>query len=278
MRRHMHIVISITLILVLIVLLFAVAKPLRRIDGSVKLVEGIKNGDIVSIREILQKQPPAVNSPATYVPKGLYVLLTDHRVPYPLIEACYTDNIEIVKLLVEAGANVNCYNGTTPLSAVYRNKKENWYEISQYLIENGASLDYITSNSGEASAVFYDIVQMRSRKGSPNDEEEVTAAFRFALDCCNHSKINWMRVLQHSTTNDRVEIVKLLLDEGYCDVNNTSLGMTALMFAARDSTPEMVQLLLDYGADKSIKSTDGKTAYDYAVQSNSEDVMAILEN
>ena len=276
MRRHTYIVTVIALIVVVIVLLVAFAKPLGRIYGSVKIVEAIKKGDIAEIRKILQKEPSAVNSPATYAPKGLYVLLTDRHVPYPLIEACYTDNIEIVKLLVEAGADVNCYNGTTPLSVVYRSKKEDWYEISQYLIENGASLDYITSNSGETSAAFYDIVQ-RNGKGALDEEEEVATAFRFALDYCDRSKINWMCVLQHSITNDRVEIVKLLLDEGYCDFNNTSVGMTALMFAARDSTPEMVQLLLGYGADKSILSYQGKTAYDYAVEQGFIELAEVLK-
>ena len=73
-------------------------------------------------------------------------------------------------------------------------------------------------------------------------------------------------MLQCSVSNDRIEIVTLLLDKEYCDVNDTSVGMTAIMFAARDSTLEMVQLLLDYGADKSIKDDDGMTAYDYAVK------------
>lgn len=277
MKRHIYIVTVIASIVVAIVLLAAFAKPLGRIYSSVGIVEAIKRGNIAEIRKISKKEPSAVNSPATYIPKGLYVLLTDHNVPYPLIEACYTDNIEIVKMLVEVGADVNCYNGTTPLSVVYRGKKENWYEISQYLIENGANLDYTTSNSGEAPAVFCDIVQ-RSGKGSQNDEEEVAAAFRFALDHCDRSKINWMRVLQHSTTNDRIEIVKLLLDEKYCDVNDNSVGMTALMFAARDSTPEMIQLLLDYGADKNCKSTEGKTAYDYAVEFDRKDNIPLLEN
>lgn len=53
--------------------------------------------------------------------------------------------------------------------------------------------------------------------------------------------------------------------------------MTALMFAARDSTQEMVQLLLCYGADKSCKSSNGKTAYDYAVQSNNKEIIAMLK-
>lgn len=53
--------------------------------------------------------------------------------------------------------------------------------------------------------------------------------------------------------------------------------MTALMFAARDSTPEMVQLLLDYGADKSMKCSDGKTAYDYAVEFGKEQIAELLK-
>ena len=274
MRRRMYIF---TLIVVAFVVLFASVKHLGRVDSSVKIVEGIKKGDIVGVSQILQKEPSAVNLPASFVPKGLYVLLTDHHVPYPLIEACYTDNIDIVKLLVEAGANVNCYNGTTPLSVVYQSKKDNWYEISQYLIRNGASLDYKTSNSGGYSAIFYDIVQERREKGYPNDEENVSVAFNYALKNSDHSNVNWMRVLQHSVSNDRIEIVKILLEQEYCNVNDTSVGMTALMFAARDSTPEMVQLLLDYGAEKSYTSPDGRTAYEYALEQKNADNASILE-
>lgn len=85
-----------------------------------------------------------------------------------------------------------------------------------------------------------------------------------------------MRVLQHSVSNDRITIVKFLLDEGYCDVNDNSIGMTALMFAARDSDAAMVQLLLDYGADKSVVD-DGKTAYDYAAEDDEKEIMELLK-
>ena len=111
----------------------------------------------------------------------------------------------------------------------------------------------------------------------PDNKEEVIKAFNYALENVNHNKVNWMRVLQHSVSNDRIEIVKLLLEQEYCTVNDTSVGITALMFAARDSTPEMVKLLLDYGADKSIKSTDGKTAYDYAVERGFVELAEIIK-
>ena len=165
----------------------------------------------------------------------------------------------------------------------YSAKVDNWYEISQLLLQNGASLDYTTEYSVGRFSVLQDIVQVRGGAALPGyipeSKEEVMKAFNYALEKCDHNKVNWMRVLKASVTNDRIEIVQLLLEQEYCTVNDTSIGMTALMFAARDSTPEMVKLLLEYGADKSIKSTDdGKTAYDYAVQFNNKDVIALLEN
>ena len=148
------------------------------------------------------------------------------------------------------------------------------------LIKEGASLNYTTEYTGEKIAVFEDIVHSppgASLSGYEADNEEVIKAFNYALENCDHNNVNWMRVLQHSVSNDRIEIVKLLLDQKYCDVNDMSVGKTALMFASRDSTLEMVQLLLDYGADKSIKTTDGKTAYDYAADRGFMELAEILK-
>lgn len=246
------------------------------------LIDAIRNEDCGVVEEILAKRPTCVNAPHSMIPIGLYTLITERRMDYPLIEACATGNVEIINALIELGADVNLNNGLTPLYVIYSSKTDNWYEISQILIKNGASLNYTTEYSGGKSSVLQDIVQVRSGSAlpgyKPESKEEVYKAFNYALENCDHNNVNWMRVLQHSVSNDRIEIVKLLLDQEYCTVNDTSVGMTALMFAARDSTPEMVQLLLDYGADKNIKSTDGKTAYDYAVEFNNKDIVALLEN
>lgn len=254
---------------------------LRNYIDAKNLVEAIKNEDLYATEQIISKNPECINTYPSITSKGWHSAM-NWRVCYPLNEACGTGNIELIELLIENGADVNCNDGLTPLSITYNSKVDNWHAVSQILIENGASLDYITDYSGGKSSVLQDIVHNRpgaSLSGyEPDSKEEVIKAFNYALEKINHNNVNWMRVLQHSVSNDRIEIVKLLLDQKYCDVNDTSVGMTALMFAARDSTPEMVQVLLDYGADKSIKSSNGKTAYDYAVYTNNIEVMPMLED
>lgn len=243
------------------------------------LLNAITTENKVRVLEIVEKKPSCVNTYPTLAPIWWQSLM-DQSIEYPLGEACRMGNVEIIEVLVKNGADVNLGSRLTPLSLTYFLKPKNWYNISLYLLENGASLDYTNHNSEEN--VLTDIVGHRPgiitvEDGSENSTE-VAMAFYYAIENCDHRKINYMRVLQHSITNDRVEIVKFLLDEGYCDVNDTSVGMTALMFAARDSTQEMVQLLLDYEANKNIESSDGNTAYDYAVQSNNKEIILILEN
>jgi len=242
---------------------------------SNKLIEAIEKKDKPEIDRILEKRPSCINAPHTCIPEGMYILITEYRRNYPIIAACSTFDYEIIETLIEAGADVNLNNGVTPLSVIYASKSDNWIELSMLLIENGASLDYITEYSGGKSAVFRDIVTCYSN--ATVIPEEVVWVFNYALEHCDQSNVDWMRVLQHSVTNERFEIVRLLLDEGYCHVNDCTHGMTALMFAAWESTPEMAQLLLDYGADISVISIDGKTAYDYAVEIENEGVARLLE-
>lgn len=272
-------------IIIIVVLILAEGTLMMFLNSnyyySKKLISAISEENIIAVQQIIEEKPTCINTYPSITSKGWHSAM-NWRVCYPLNEACGTGNIELIELLIENGADVNCNDGLTPLSITYNSKVDNWYEISQLLLQNGASLDYTTEYSGGKSSVLQDIVQVRSGAAlpgyKPESKEEVIKAFNYALENVNHNNVNWMRVLQHSVSNDRIEIVKLLLEQEHCTVNDTSVGITALMFAARDSTPEMVKLLLDYGADKSIKSTDGKTAYDYAVQFNNKDIIALLEN
>ncbi|MCM1089236.1 MAG: ankyrin repeat domain-containing protein [Muribaculum sp.] len=246
-----------------------------------RLVHAIEKEDIDTVEQILEKCPSCAGTYPQIWPERIFNAICENRgTTYPLITACGMDNFEIVKILVEAGADVNCNDGRTPLSLTYCAKKEHWYQISLYLIENGVSLEYVTEYSGGRPSILEDIVFPRAGASSsdyvPDNKAEVLEAFHYAIENCDHDKANWTHVLQTCVTFDRIEIVKFLLDKEYCDVKDMSRDMTALMFAARDSNLEMTQLLLDKGADKNCKDSTGKTAYDYAVERDKDDIASLL--
>ena len=283
LKKKLIIALIIVLVPVLIWLFFYIPQ-IPDYHYSKKLVSAIREENIVEVQRLVEEKPTCINTVPTLLPKIFYSLADVPAPKYPLGEACLVGNVEIVEMMVEHGADVNLDHiskfGSTlsPLSLTYFQKPKNWYNTSLYLLENGASLDYKSHHSEDN--VLIDIVASRPGKISveegEEDNTEVVLSFHYALENCDHSKINWMRVISQSVIYDRIEIVKLLLDDGYCDVNDTSVGMTVLMFAARSSTPEMVKLLLDYGADKSIKTSDGKTAYDYAVENGKGEEMISL--
>ncbi len=248
---------------------------------SKKLVRAIRAEDLPAIERILTAAPHCVNTyPQTRTEKFLNTIVEDRGMRWPLSEACLTHNIEIVRMLLEAGADPNCNDGYPPLSIAYLGKPDRWYPTSCLLIEYGASLDYTTESSGGKSHIISNIVSVRAGSALPGyvpeNEEEVLEAFYYAMEHCDHDKVDWRWALHDSVSADRIEIVQFLLDENYCDVNDTSRGMGALQFAARDSTAEMVQLLLDRGADKTYRDCYGYTAYDYAVEKKKEDMLSLL--
>ncbi len=243
-----------------------------------KLVSAIRDQNIAAVQEILQKKPTCINTYPSIIPRRWYFT----RATFPLIEACITGNLELVTILLENGADPNCNDGYTPLSVTYTNKKRYWYAMSRTLLEHGASLNYITIYSGGKFSVLQDIVRVRAGGALPGYEpengDEVNSAFFYALENCDHQMVDWVWVMHNSVSSDRIEIVKFLLDQGYCNVNDVSTtGMSFLMFAARDSTLEMAQLLLDYGVDISVKDDDGKTAYDYAIESGHMEIAEMVK-
>lgn len=74
-----------------------------------------------------------------------------------------------------------------------------------------------------------------------------------------------------------VETVKKLIDLGE-DVNEKSLGMAPVHFAARYNKTDVLKILIKNGADLSQRCDKGWTVEKYAKISNAKDVLAILKN
>ncbi len=74
-----------------------------------------------------------------------------------------------------------------------------------------------------------------------------------------------------------VDTVKKLIELGE-DVNEKSLGMAPVHFAARYNQAEILKVLIENGANFRRRSDQGYTAKKYAEMSNATEALAVLED
>ncbi|MGP1991085.1 ankyrin repeat domain-containing protein [Zobellia laminariae] len=85
--------------------------------------------------------------------------------------------------------------------------------------------------------------------------------------------------LSLAVVNNDYETVEKFLELGSnIEAKEKTMGMTAVMYAARYNNVELVELLVSKGADLSEKSKMGMTALDYAKLSNASDVVTFLQS
>ena len=216
----------------------------------------------------------------------------------PLCSAVDSNNIDLVKLLVEAGADINVdAKGWTPLCRAVDESKT---AIVEYLIDHGAKVNY-PADYGPLQCVI-------------NNKEMTELLIAKGADV-NYSRGGWPAIMQ-TIYDERVDIMELLIRHG-ADVNITdkkgysplyhvvimydpnknlymemmklliangadvnyknSRGETALWLAACYDT-KVVQFLLEAGADINTKDNSGRTALHNAVQRNIDVVELLLTN
>jgi len=188
-----------------------------------------------------------------------------------LIKAIKENNIQIARMLIEVGANVNIQNdyGDTPL--IMATNKGGIYLV-ELLINAGADIDIQDTNGDTAllSAIY-------------NDYEDITKMWiivNLLIDAGANVNIqdeySGNTALINATKNDYKEIVKLLIDAN-ADVNIRNVyGDTALMFAAMKGNKDIVKLLIDAGANVNIKNYQGVSALIKATFYNYPEVVRTL--
>ncbi len=179
-----------------------------------------------------------------------------------LFNTTYNGDIEIARLLLDKGANINVKDndGDTPLTSVAANGN---FELAKVLIDRGADLNAQGNYTPLAAAILngkIELVKLMIDKGANvNINGKMSGPINVAA-----SKGN-------------VDIAKLLVNKS-ADINaKDSNGNSALINASYQGHMAMVKFLLDKGADINIKGKYG-TAIENAALQNNKDIVQLLES
>ena len=183
----------------------------------------------------------------------------------PLMTASFYGHIEIVKYLIDEGADVNASRLYGNITALNEASQRGHDKIVQLLIKHGA----IDSSLIDASAV--------------GDLEKVSKLIEQGSDI-NQRAYRGTTALLKASSNGHLEIVKLLIKSG-AKVNTQDMyGQTALMLSSYDGHLDIVKLLVDSGADIDLKSgmsdssLSGEPAISYAKDSGHIEIVEYLES
>ena len=201
-----------------------------------------------------------------------------------LLEAASAGHLEIVKLLMDGGANLKVIGGrcgNVLNSAVHSG---NW-EVTKYIIEEG----YATL----ANSWYYDlslIYVMDGHSYRSDDPDNILHAIqdRTFAECLKvfseFSQITPLSLdlLSLKTSlfsileSGNLEIVRLIISK---DAEIRSImpgGFTLLLLAALAGTVEAAKAIMDNGADPEVESDDGENIFHAAAINKSEDVLNYL--
>jgi ankyrin repeat protein len=189
-------------------------------DVCRNLLEAAKSGDVNTVKGLVRCSNDSCTA-------------DDYYRDTPLIYAAEKGHVEVVRVLLEGGANVEgvSYSGYTALHLAAGFGHQ---DVCRLLLDWGAKVDIL---DGSNSTPLHYAVQMTYYPGREN---------------------NFGGTVEH------LSVVKLLLERG-ANVNaNNSFGNTPLHKAAKNGNLSVAKLLFEKGADVSLRDYRDQTASELA--------------
>ena len=208
-----------------------------------KFAKAVGDGDRATVESMLAEGI----DPNTRIPKY-------HLQYTPLFIAVNNNDLELTKVLLQAGANPMIEDGNGDPVMVHASDHET-VKVARYLIAQGYSID--AKNKSGITALMRDAPYA--------EERDIQAKIDLGADL-NLTDSNGDTALMIAAASRNHAAMKSLVKAGaHLDVLNLK-GKSALMlaldsrYANSDHLPETVRVLVDGGANLDLRDKDGKTA------------------
>ena len=171
----------------------------------------------------------------------------------PLHAAAKNNHLDVLKLLLERGADPNIPNDDEN-TALHLAASNNFHEGVGLLLQHGATADSQGTRGAPLHvAAFYGyltiVVQLTDGQAD--------------LDACNKYQLT---PLHHAAVNGHSDVVSFLIQQG-ANINAQGIfGWTPLHLAARNGHIRAVTALVGKGADMNIQNKDGWTPLHFAIR------------
>ena len=237
-----------------------------------RVLQAVEKEDIQKLEELLKSPLGNLNcKPNLWITE----ILSEKNESTPLQAACKTGNPEIVRMLLENGADVNythwdaSRNQGSPLTNAAGSLSDERLQIIKLLIEYGANVNYedIDGDDALSCAVYasfersdtIEIIEFLEEKGA--DIYKKYAGTENTL-------------LHKACESNSFLVIQYLVEERGFDIDAVNAdGETALIYFLRfasERDEDILLFLLSKGANLEVKNREGKTAYDYALERHPE--------
>lgn len=270
------IIISITIIV--LVLIAAGGALIIKINNNrlYKLIDEKKTKEALVLIEKMSKKEVNAYSYPLYL-RGLFCTLTQGKgdVKLPLAYACANGDYDVIEALLKKGADPNRFleDSWSPIEATFIRRRSNRLEIAKLLIEYGVDVNLY---GGNVPALFWEEADIRQ---NVKDEELSNKIISLLIDNGAKTFNEYgYSTLHYSVQGNCVLITENLINNYNLPIDAiTQNGQTPLMIGSIYNATDTVKLLIEHGADKTIKDNDGKTAYDLAVENDNKELAKLLK-
>ncbi|GHT52853.1 hypothetical protein FACS1894106_2450 [Spirochaetia bacterium] len=181
-------------------------------------------------------------------------------------------NINIAKILLDAGADINKKSGSRSRTPLLLSTVDNNTDFSLFLSENNANINNVDSFGATALhyAVFNDniivvekLLSLGADINKQNNEGATPLVYAVARE--NAADIELLELLLSSNADPNIQY-------------NTSIGsINALYAAVSNNHVESAKVLLKFKSDHNIKDSNGRTVFDLAESNGFDDISEILK-